>query len=162
MRGAEVDRTMLEIDNDPVEPGARHDLHGLNAGNGGNRTKGGTTRPPLLAQSVERRWRRGRQSMLPCVMREGRALAWKPISAARRRKASAADQAGTRPPKNGIKAWLSVCGRLEGKIISAPASSDSPPPGLSKSEPRRAIAGAGSIQSTGQGARATSRSISRG
>src|ERR1700682_1911161 len=29
--------------------------------------------------------------------------------------------AGTRPPKNGISARLSVCGRLEVKIISAPA-----------------------------------------
>ena len=29
--------------------------------------------------------------------------------------------AGTRPPKNGISAWLSVCGRLDVKIISAPA-----------------------------------------
>ena len=31
--------------------------------------------------------------------------------------------AGTRPPKNGISAWLSVCGRLDVKIISAPAVS---------------------------------------
>jgi hypothetical protein len=31
--------------------------------------------------------------------------------------------AGTRPPKNGINARLSVCGRFEVKIISAPASS---------------------------------------
>src|SRR5436305_14904785 len=77
-------------------------------------------------------------------------------------KRQAADQAGTRPPKNGIKAWLSVCGRLEVKIISAPAASDSPLLGLSKSETRRAIAGAGSIQSTGQGARAISRSIRSG
>jgi hypothetical protein len=29
--------------------------------------------------------------------------------------------AGTRPPKKGISARLSVCGRLEVKIISAPA-----------------------------------------
>jgi hypothetical protein len=31
------------------------------------------------------------------------------------------DYAGTRPPKNGISAWLSACGRPEVKIISAPA-----------------------------------------
>ena len=35
--------------------------------------------------------------------------------------------AGTRPPKNGISAWLSVCGRFEVKIISAPALSASRP-----------------------------------
>jgi hypothetical protein len=29
--------------------------------------------------------------------------------------------AGTRPPKNGINARLSLCGRFEVKIISAPA-----------------------------------------
>ena len=29
--------------------------------------------------------------------------------------------AGTRPPKNGISAWLSVCGRCDVKMISAPA-----------------------------------------
>jgi hypothetical protein len=28
-------------------------------------------------------------------------------------KRSVAVQAGTRPPKNGIRAWLSVCGRVE-------------------------------------------------
>src|SRR5260370_37735360 len=70
--------------------------------------------------------------------------------------------AGTRPPKNGINAWLSVCGRFEVKIIAAPASSLSLPVGPSKSETRRAIAGAGSIQSTGQGASLMSQASSSG
>ena len=60
--------------------------------------------------------------------------------------------AGTRPPKNGISAWLSVCGRLEVKNISAPAVSLSRRGDPSRSDTRRAIAGAGSIQSTGHGA----------
>ena len=70
--------------------------------------------------------------------------------------------AGTRPPKNGISAWLSVCVRLDVKIISAPASSLSAPGGPSKSDTRRAMAGAGSIQSTGHGASRVSRSSSSG
>ena len=70
--------------------------------------------------------------------------------------------AGTRPPKNGISAWLSVCGRFEVKTISAPAVSDSRPGPPSRSETRRAIAGAGSIQSTGHGASFTRRSSNSG
>ena len=42
--------------------------------------------------------------------------------------------AGTRPPKNGVRAWLSLCGRFEVKIISAPASSDSLPGDPSRSD----------------------------
>jgi hypothetical protein len=35
-------------------------------------------------------------------------------------KTSMSIQAGTRPPKNGINAGISVCGRREVKIILAP------------------------------------------
>ena len=61
VRGTKIDRAVLEVDDDPVEPRTRHDLHGLNAGNGRNRAKGGTSLPPLLAQAVEGRRRGGRQ-----------------------------------------------------------------------------------------------------
>ena len=70
--------------------------------------------------------------------------------------------AGARPPKNGISAWLSVCVRLDVKIISAPAASLSLRAEPSKSDTRRAMAGAGSIQSTGHGASRVSRSSSSG
>src|SRR5437763_16372771 len=61
MRGAKIDRAVLEVDDDPVEPRTRHDLHGLNAGNGRNRSECRTSFPPQLAETVERLRRRGRQ-----------------------------------------------------------------------------------------------------
>jgi len=70
--------------------------------------------------------------------------------------------AGTRPPKNGIKVRLSRCGRPEVKIISAPASSVPAIGVFSKFATRLAMAGAGSIQATGQGASFKNRSISNG
>src|SRR5580704_14333730 len=72
------------------------------------------------------------------------------------------DHASTRPPKNGINARLSVCGLFEVKNISARSSRALPAAGPSKSAARRAIAGAGSIHSTGQGASFTKRSSSSG
>src|SRR5215472_2352582 len=76
--------------------------------------------------------------------------------------AAKCSQARTRPPKNGISAWLSACGLFDVNIISAPAESDSFPGGPSRSDTRRAIAGAGSIQPTGHGARRTKRSSNKG
>src|SRR5437899_12932281 len=61
MRGAKIDRAVLEVDDDPVEPRTGHDLHGLNAGNGRNRSECRTSFPPQLAETVERLRRRGRQ-----------------------------------------------------------------------------------------------------
>ena len=55
VRGAEIDRAVLEVDDDPVEARTGHDLHGLNAGNGRDRAEGRASLPPLLAQTVERR-----------------------------------------------------------------------------------------------------------
>src|SRR5260370_13970103 len=85
MRRAKVDRTVLEIDDDPVEPRAGHDLHGLNAGNGRNRSECRTSFPPQLAETVERlRRRRGQiQSSVSVAMM---ALGSKASSAARWRK----------------------------------------------------------------------------
>src|SRR5205814_9360135 len=65
VRGPKIDRTVLEIDDDPVEPRTRHDLHRLYAGNGRNSAEGGTSLPPFLAQSVEGGGRRGRQMDAP-------------------------------------------------------------------------------------------------
>jgi hypothetical protein len=58
MRRAEIDRAVFEVDDDPVKR-LRHDLHGLDAGNGGYRTEGRASLPPLLPEAVEgrRRWR---------------------------------------------------------------------------------------------------------
>ena len=53
MRGAEIDRAVLEIDDDPVEPRTGHDLHGLDARNGRDRAEGRALLAPLLAQAVE-------------------------------------------------------------------------------------------------------------
>src|SRR2546423_2404236 len=55
MRRAEIDRPVFEIDDDRVDPGARHDLHGLDRGNGCDRAEGRASLPPELAQTVERR-----------------------------------------------------------------------------------------------------------
>src|SRR5450432_3651146 len=52
---------MLEVDDDPVEARAGHDLDGLNAGNGRNRAEGGTPLPPLPAKTVEGFRYRGNQ-----------------------------------------------------------------------------------------------------
>ena len=54
------DRAMLEIDDDPVEPRPRHDLHGLNAGNGRDRSKRRTSLAPQFAKAIERCRRCGR------------------------------------------------------------------------------------------------------
>src|SRR5437763_11149822 len=61
MRGAKIDRAVLEVDDDPVEPRTGHDLHGLNAGNGRDRSECRTSFPPQLAETVERLRRRGGQ-----------------------------------------------------------------------------------------------------
>src|ERR1700720_1093768 len=120
MRRGEIDRPVLEVDNDPVEPGAGHDLPGWASRDGRNRAKGRAALAPFLAQTVEG---------------GGHSRHW-----------HTPDQAGTRPPKNGIRARESVCGRFEVKIISAPLWSASDPGLPSRSEARRAMAGAGSIQ----------------
>src|SRR5215472_10319780 len=98
MRGRKIDRAMLEVDDDPVEPAARHDLHGLDRGNGGDGAKGRAPLAPFLAQSIEGSGFGHRLGL--------------PLS----------DQAGTRPPKKGVSASVSSCGRLEVKINSAPVS----------------------------------------
>ena len=90
MRGRKTDRTMLEIDDDPVEPAARHDLHGLDAGNGGDGAKGRPTLAPFLAQTIERSERFGHRLRLPL-----------------------SNHAGTRPPKKGESVPVSLFGRLE-------------------------------------------------
>src|SRR5215471_216695 len=100
MRGRKIDRAMLKIDDDPVEPAARHDLHGLDRGNGGDGAKGWAALAPFLAQTIEGSERLGHRLGLPL-----------------------SDQAGRRPPKKGVSATVSLCGRLEVKINSAPASS---------------------------------------
>src|SRR5215831_6130227 len=61
MRRGKINRAVFEIDNDPVER-LRHDLHGLDAGDGGDRTEGGAAFAPLVAQAIERwlhRWSSG-------------------------------------------------------------------------------------------------------
>src|SRR3984893_8210938 len=138
MGRGQVDRTVLEVDDDPVKTGTGHDLHGLRARDGRDRAEGGAALAPFLAQTVEGGGggRCGHQGT--------------------------PGQAGTLPPKNGVSAWDSVCGRFDVKIISAPLWSASWPGGLSRSETRRAMAGAGSIQSTGHGASRTRRSSSSG
>src|SRR5512138_1521914 len=145
MRGAEIDRAVLEVDDDPVQL-LRHDAHGLDRGNGGDGAKGRAALAPHPLEAVERRQR--------CRCQSGNS------GGGPARKLS--NYAGTRPPKNGISAWLSVCGRPEVKIISAPAPSKMSPGVPIRSTTRRAIAGAGSIQSTGQGASCASRSSSSG
>ncbi len=55
MRGAEIDRAVFEVDDDPVESGTGHDLHGLDAGNGRDRPEGRAAFAPFLAQAVEGR-----------------------------------------------------------------------------------------------------------
>ncbi len=55
MRRAEIDRPVLEVDDDPVEPGAGHDLHGLDARNGRDRAECRTLLLPQLAETVQRR-----------------------------------------------------------------------------------------------------------
>src|SRR3954447_15277565 len=146
MRGPKVDRAVLEIDDDPVER-LRHDLHGLDAGNGRDRAEGRGFLPPEFFQAIER-WQR-------CLC-QFQTPAW---SLSCRKLAV---HAGMRPPKNGISALLNGCGRPEVKINSAPASSAMLPGEPSNSTTRRAIAGAGSIQATCHGASRTKRSISRG
>ena len=61
MRRAEIDRTVLEVDDDPVQTRAGHDLRGLQAGDGRNGAEGRPFFLPKLAQAVERCGRRGRQ-----------------------------------------------------------------------------------------------------
>jgi len=53
MCGCQIDRAVLEVDDDPVEPGARHDLHGLDARDRRDRPKGRALLAPFLAQAVE-------------------------------------------------------------------------------------------------------------
>src|SRR5882757_2830744 len=52
MRGAEIDRAVLEVDDDPVESGTGHDLHGLDARNGRDRAERRAAFAPFLAQTV--------------------------------------------------------------------------------------------------------------
>src|SRR5450755_4352838 len=134
---------MLEVDDDPVEARAGHDLDGLNAGNGRNRAEGGTPLTPLPAKTVEGFRYRGNQ-IRNSVRVAGEARRPKKLTARQDIERSISIQAGTRPPKNGINAGISVCGRLEVKITCAPVWSTSPPRASSKSVTRRAIAGAGS------------------
>src|SRR5690349_2123988 len=142
MRQAKIDRPVLEIDDDPVER-LRHDPHRLDRGDGGDRPESGAALAPHPFEAVERWQRCHGKTPADC-----------------RRKLTG--HAGTRPPKNGISAWLSVCGFFDVKIISAPAPSKTSPGLPIRSTTRRAIAGAGSIQSTGQGASFASRSSSSG
>jgi hypothetical protein len=53
MRGAEIDRAVFEVDDDPVESGTSHDLHGLDAGNGGDRAEGRAAFAPFFSETVE-------------------------------------------------------------------------------------------------------------
>ena len=136
MRRAEIDRAVLEIDDDPVER-LRHDLHGLDARDGGDRAEGGAALAPHLLEAVERR----RRCRCQCKKLRREPAARK---ASRSRRNAAAEKRHQRLAQRMRPSDV--------KIISAPAPSKTSPGVPSRSTTRRAIAGAGSIQSTGQGA----------
>src|ERR1700730_9943760 len=138
MGRGQVDRAVLEVDDEQVKTGTGHDLHGLQARDGRDRAEGGAALAPFLAQTIEGGGggRCGHQGT--------------------------PGQAATLPPKDGISARDSVCGRFDVKIISAALWSPWRRGGRSRSETRRAMAAAESIQSTGDGASRTRRSSSSG
>src|SRR5262245_19787023 len=164
MRRAEINRAVLEIDDDPVQR-LRHDPHGLDAWDGGDGPEGRAALAPHFFEAVEL-WRRCRcqakySGGTPWQSLEHDPEKWEPVFGQDQAPKNAG-HAGTRPPKNGISAWLRACGRPDVKIISAPAPSKTSPGVPIRSITRRAIAGAGSIQSTGQGASRARRSSSSG
>src|SRR4051794_792994 len=75
MRGAEIDRAVLEVDDDPVDAGTGHDLHGLDRGDGRDRAEGRATVPPQLLETVERRGLcggQGENSLIEQLVRDDR------------------------------------------------------------------------------------------
>src|SRR6185369_4711344 len=113
MRASEVDRAVFEVDNDPVET-LRHDPHRLEARDGGDRAEGRPPLAPFLAQTVERGGRSGHIEAPGLVLKHD--LFGNPVPTF---PDHACDQAGTRPPKKGISASLSVWRLFEVKIIFA-------------------------------------------
>ena len=53
MRRGQIDRAVLEVDDDPVEPAIGHDLHGLDARNGRDRAEGGAAFAPFRKDESE-------------------------------------------------------------------------------------------------------------